>query len=107
MAQGPKETLYDYKDRLDWIKKLGWRDQKLRKVPVHKQQTDKQPFISLTEVNPSDFVNLYIYRDEVTEDIWTALSNFIANLGRPSGYEQQGMEGTYVWEHKRGRGKAA
>ena len=103
MAQPERETLYNYRNRLDWVKKLGWRDKKLRQIPVHYEQTDKQPFISMTEVNPSGLSRLYVYKDEVPEDIWAALSNFIANLGGPSGFEKQGLEGTRVWDETIGR----
>ena len=43
MERKAGETLCDHKDQLSWVQRLGWTHDSLRQVPIHREQSFKEP----------------------------------------------------------------
>lgn len=103
MATEFEMTLYDYKDTLQWVRRLGWSDSDLQKVPVHEQATAGEPYLNLanmggtalgvtvrsgggTSADVRAIRNMYVYKREVPDHLYKQLED-ILNRGGTSGYE--------------------
>ncbi len=95
MGKQHVETLYDYKDRLPWVERLGWSDKRLRGTLVHQESSGEQPFIALPMgemPGEAGIRQLYVYQGDVPLDVFQELAEALSRDGQ-SGQDRPGIFG--------------
>jgi hypothetical protein len=63
----------------------------MRRVPVHERQDPNQDFLPLPDVTGPYGRALFVYRHEVSADVWEQLSALFSRLDQAGGHERRGM----------------
>ena len=95
MAEPFSVTLRQYRDELNWVREIGWSDEDLDKIPVHEEDTSAGESLNLMNVGETSLgvrgspisggssadarslPNLYVYRDEVPDELWHRLEALV------------------------------